>query len=78
MSGSKGLHDLATPALWIDADALDHNLRAMSAALPGSRLRPHVKAHKSSRLARLQAAAGHPGFTCATAREVIGLARAGL
>ena len=78
MSGSKGLHDLATPALWIDADALDHNLRAMSAALPGSRLRPHVKAHKSSRLARRQAAAGHPGFTCATAREVIGLARAGL
>jgi D-serine deaminase-like pyridoxal phosphate-dependent protein len=42
------------------------------------RLRPHVKAHKCTSLARRQAALGHPGFTCATIREVEGLARAGL
>ncbi|MBW2269857.1 MAG: alanine racemase [Deltaproteobacteria bacterium] len=50
----------------------------MSAALPGARLRPHVKAHKSTQLAKRQAARGHLGFTCATLREMEGLAAAGL
>jgi D-serine deaminase-like pyridoxal phosphate-dependent protein len=71
-------HDLQTPALLVDADALDHNLQTMAAALPGPRLRPHVKAHKCSALARRQADAGHTGFTCATIREVEVLAAAGL
>jgi len=72
------LHQLQTPALVVDAAALDHNLRTMSAALPGARLRPHVKAHKCTALARRQAALGHRGFTCATIREAEGLAAAGL
>ncbi len=71
-------HDLTTPALLVDADALEANLADMAAALPGPRLRPHVKAHKTTALARRQAAAGHPGFTCATIREVEGMAAAGL
>lgn len=71
-------HDLTTPALLVDADALEANLADMAAALPGPRLRPHVKAHKTTELARRQAAAGHPGFTCATIREVEGMAAAGL
>ena len=50
----------------------------MAKRLPGNRLRPHVKAHKTSALARLQHDAGHQGFTCATSREVLGLAKAGL
>lgn len=70
--------DLTTPALLADGTALEHNIAAMSGALPGRRLRPHVKAHKCTELARRQAAAGHPGFTCATVREMEGLARAGL
>lgn len=70
--------DLQTPALVVDADVLAHNLTAMSAALPGRRLRPHVKAHKCTALARRQAALGHPAFTCATIREVEGMAAAGL
>lgn len=71
--------DLPTPALVVDAGALDHNLATMAAALPGTRLRPHVKAHKCTALAREQARRhGHTGFTCATIREVEGLARAGL
>ena len=37
-----------------------------------------MKAHKCSALARRQAALGHRGFTCATIREVEGLAAAGL
>src|SRR5437868_10309927 len=50
----------------------------MAAALPGPRLRPHVKAHKTTELARLQAGAGHRNFTCATPREMEGMANAGL
>ena len=50
----------------------------MAALLPGPRLRPHVKAHKTTALARQQAAVGHTGFTCATVREVEGMAEAGL
>jgi D-serine deaminase-like pyridoxal phosphate-dependent protein len=72
------LEELVTPALLVDAEALDHNLRTMSAALPGSRLRPHVKAHKCTRLAAVQAGLGHRSFTCATAREMVGMAAAGL
>jgi D-serine deaminase-like pyridoxal phosphate-dependent protein len=72
------VEDLVTPALLVDASAFDHNLATMSAALPGPRLRPHVKAHKSTALARRQAEAGHRSFTCATIREVEGMAAAGL
>lgn len=72
------LAELATPALVVDAATLDANLRAMSAALPGPRLRPHVKAHKCTALAKRQAALGHATFTCATIREVEGMAAAGL
>jgi D-threonine aldolase len=70
--------DLTTPALVVDGPGLDANLRTMSAALPGARLRPHVKAHKCTALAGHQAAEGHRGFTCATTREMEGMARAGL
>lgn len=70
--------DLATPALVLDTTALRHNLDTMTAALPGARLRPHVKAHKCTALAREQAHRGHTHFTCATPSEVVGLARAGL
>ena len=72
------LDDLTTPALLVDADALDANLSTMAAALPGARMRPHVKAHKCTALARRQREAGHVGFTCATVREVEGMAAAGL
>jgi len=72
------LSELQTPALLVDADALDHNLSTMAAALPGTRLRPHVKAHKCGGLAARQAAAGHRTFTCATIREAEVLAANGL
>ena len=72
------VQELPTPALVVDADAFDHNLAAMAAALPGERCRPHVKAHKTLALAREQAARGHRAFTCATPREMEGMAKAGL
>jgi len=70
------IHDLITPALLVASAALEHNLRTMPAALPSARLRPHVKAHKCTALARRQAAAGRRGFCCATVREMIGMAAA--
>ncbi|HXQ61310.1 MAG TPA: alanine racemase [Acidimicrobiales bacterium] len=70
--------DLTTPALVVDASLLEGNLATMAAALPGPRLRPHVKAHKCTALARRQVAHGHGGFTCATISEMEGMARAGL
>jgi D-serine deaminase-like pyridoxal phosphate-dependent protein len=70
--------DLPTPALIVDAEALADNIAAMAAALPGDRLRPHVKAHKCTSLAQLQAQAGHRNFTCATIRECEGMVAAGL
>lgn len=72
------LTEIPTPALLIDADVLAANIAEMAAALPGSKLRPHVKAHKCTELAKRQAAAGHTGFTCATIRECEGMAAAGL
>jgi len=72
------LADLRTPALVADLAALEHNLAAMAKALPGARLRPHVKATKCTALARRQAALGHRGFCCATLREMEGMAAAGL
>lgn len=72
------LSDLTTPALLVDVHRLEDNIRLMAEALPGDRLRPHVKAHKCTALATRQAAAGHRGFTCATVREMEGMAQAGL
>ncbi len=69
---------LTTPALLVDASRLEHNLHTMAQALPGDRLRPHVKAHKCTALAARQAAHGHERFTCATIAEMEGMAAAGL
>jgi D-serine deaminase-like pyridoxal phosphate-dependent protein len=72
------VHDLATPALLVDVDAFEHNVATMAAARPGTALRPHVKAFKSTALAHELAIAGHTGFCCATTREMEGMAQAGL
>jgi D-threonine aldolase len=72
------IDELVTPVLLVDADSFDHNLATMAVALPGGRLRPHVKAHKCTALAKRQVAEGHRSFTCATIREVEGMAAAGL
>jgi D-serine deaminase-like pyridoxal phosphate-dependent protein len=72
------IDDLPTPALIIDAGALEYNLASMAQVWPGNRLRPHVKAHKCTSLAKVQLRFGHVGFTCATPREISGLAKAGI
>jgi len=69
---------VSTPAIVIDDEALTHNLQVMSEALPGPRLRPHIKAFKCTSLARRLVALGHENFTCATLREIDGMLDAGL
>jgi D-serine deaminase-like pyridoxal phosphate-dependent protein len=83
MAGSDALigsdiEAIATPVVVVDAEAFEHNLSTMAAALPASRCRPHVKAHKTTAIAARQRAVGHVGFTCATPRELVGMADAGL
>ncbi|HET9132661.1 MAG TPA: alanine racemase [Gemmatimonadales bacterium] len=60
-----------TPALEIDLAQVDRNCTAVAryAAAHGLAWRPHVKTHKSSRIATRQLAAGASGLTCATLRE---------
>ncbi len=70
--------DLPTPALVLDQVAFEHNLVSMAAVRPGAALRPHVKAHKCTAIARAQLAVGHERFCAATPREVLGLAVAGV
>ena len=64
--------DLETPAPVVDLDTLTHNLDAMASytALHGLDLRPHVKTHKSPRIAADQVRMGAIGLTCATPREM--------
>ena len=70
--------DLVTPALLIDVPTFDRNLAAMDAVLPGAKLRPHVKAFKSTEMAKRLDADGHHGFCAATPREIEGLVAAGV
>jgi D-serine deaminase-like pyridoxal phosphate-dependent protein len=72
------VHDLPTPSLLVDVHAFDRNVATMAKRWPGSKLRPHVKAFKSTALASRLAEAGHRGFCCATVREMMGMAAAGL
>ena len=70
---------LPTPALIVDLDALADNLEKMADRWPGDTLRTHVKAFKSTAMAEhIAAFTGYRGFCCATAKEVRGLAAAGL
>ena len=72
------VHELPTPSLLVDVHAFDRNLATMAKQWPGLSLRPHVKAFKSTALASRLADNGHRGFCCATVREMMGMAAAGL
>lgn len=65
------LEQLETPVPVVDLDRLAMNLDRMAAyaTLHGLRLRPHVKTHKSPRIAAEQLRHGAMGLTCATLRE---------
>lgn len=69
-----------TPIVLVDAAVMERNIgRAqLAAASAGVRLRPHIKTHKSTVLARMQLEAGAAGLTCATLSEAVGLSEAGV
>ena len=65
------LEQIKTPALLVDLDAMEANLRDMANffAHRPAKLRPHFKNHKAPMLAWKQIRAGAIGMTCATVRE---------
>jgi D-serine deaminase-like pyridoxal phosphate-dependent protein len=71
LPAAPGDPQLDTPCLLIDLDILTANLARMTALADRSRvlLRPHVKTHKSLRIARLQLQAGATGICVATVGE---------
>jgi D-serine deaminase-like pyridoxal phosphate-dependent protein len=75
------LHDIPTPALVVDARAMERNIQRMAAFFSERRckLRPHFKAHKTPAIAHRQLAAGWcTGITCATVSEAEVIAAEGV
>lgn len=71
---------LNTPALGVDLDAMEGNIRAMAelARTYKVAVRPHAKAHKSARVAKMQIQAGAVGVCCATLGEAEAMAAGGV
>jgi len=82
----KAKHEIPTPALVIDMDAMEGNIARMAAwfrrhreAGGRAQLRPHVKAHKTPILAHKQLAVGEAvGITCAKLGEALVMSEAGI
>lgn len=72
--------DLPTPALLIDLDIFERNVKRMAdyAARHKKQLRPHAKTHKCPQIARRQRAAGAVGVCVATVPEAVVMAAAGI
>src|SRR5882724_7828893 len=72
--------DLPTPAMVVDLDLFEQNMRKMAdhCKASGIHIRSHVKVHKSTEIAKRQLALGANGLTCATVAECELMARAGL
>jgi len=71
---------LDTPALCVDLDALEGNIRRMAdiCRAHGVDWRPHSKGHKSPEIARRQVASGAIGVTCAKLGEAEVMASGGI
>jgi len=71
---------LDTPALLLDLDAFNHNVRLMAQFFAGrpTALRPHAKTHKCPEIARRQLDAGAIGITCAKLGEAEVMVEAGI
>jgi D-serine deaminase-like pyridoxal phosphate-dependent protein len=69
-----------TPALLLDLDTMDRNMRCMGAFFQdrSARLRPHFKAHQVLSIASRQIAAGAIGITCARLEHAEKLVGAGI
>jgi D-serine deaminase-like pyridoxal phosphate-dependent protein len=76
----KSVEELDTPALIIDLDKTEKNLKAMQdlANSAGIKLRPHTKTHKMADIAHLQLEYGAKGITVAKLGEAEAMAEAGI
>jgi D-serine deaminase-like pyridoxal phosphate-dependent protein len=74
------VQDLDTPAVVIDLDIVEANIKRAQDILAGHRLanRPHIKTHKIPTLAKMQMDAGAVGITCQKIGEVEVMADAGV
>jgi D-serine deaminase-like pyridoxal phosphate-dependent protein len=74
------IEDLDTPAVVIDQDVAEANLRRAQSYADGHglKLRPHIKTHKLPHFARLQVALGAVGITCQKVGEAEVMADAGI
>jgi D-serine deaminase-like pyridoxal phosphate-dependent protein len=74
------LDSLPTPALVVDADALERNLDRMAGFLAarGKGMRPHAKTHKCPLIAHAQLARGAVGVCAAKVSEAAALVNAGV
>src|ERR1044071_351020 len=63
--------EIDTPALVVDLDIMERNLRRVAeySKEHGLRLRPHTKTHKSPRIGRRQLDSGAAGLTVAKVSE---------
>src|SRR6266704_2750791 len=63
--------EVDTPALLVELDALERNIRGMQDRIARTtlRLQPHAKTHKSTAIANLQLAAGAVGVCCQKVSE---------
>jgi D-serine deaminase-like pyridoxal phosphate-dependent protein len=73
------IHELPTPALLIDAEILERNLKDMQdrATRLGVSLRPHIKTHKCIEIGKKQQKLGAKGITVSTFYEAEQFAKAG-
>jgi D-serine deaminase-like pyridoxal phosphate-dependent protein len=71
---------IPTPALLLDLDRFERNLRKMAALVKqaGKKLRPHAKTHRCPEIARRQVAAGAVGVCVAKVGEAEVMAEAGV
>jgi len=74
------LDEVDTPALVLDIDAFESNMRTLEESLRGRsvRVRPHAKTHKCPEIAKRQVAAGAVGVCCQKVSEAEALVEGGI
>jgi D-serine deaminase-like pyridoxal phosphate-dependent protein len=74
------LEEVDTPALVVDLDAFERNLRALADSVAGRdvRVRAHAKTHKCPEIAKRQIAAGAVGVCCQKVSEAEAMVEGGI
>lgn len=73
------LEEVDTPALILDLDAFEQNLRTLKDCVDGKvRIRPHAKTHKCPEVAKRQVALGAVGMCCQKVAEAEAMVEGGV